>query len=50
MNKLARGSNVLSIMLEAQYQLAAFVQLAGTCGSGSTVPAAQTKMPTAKVA
>ena len=37
---------MFSIMLETQYQLAALVQLAGTCGSGSTVPAAKTKMPT----
>ena len=43
-------SNVCLVMLETQYQLADLVQLAGTCGSGSTVPASKVKMPTAKVA
>ena len=42
--------NVFLVMLETKYQLADLVQLAGTCGSGSTVPAAKIKMPTAKVA
>ena len=37
-------------MLETKHQLADLVQLAGTCGSGSTVPAAKVKMPTVKVA
>ena len=54
MNKLAgvspMQSNVFSIMLETQYQLPDLVQLAGTCGSGSTVPAAKVKMSTVKVA
>ena len=43
-------SNVCLVMLETQYQLADLVQLAGTCGSGSTVPAFKVKMPTAKMA
>ena len=42
--------NVFLVMLETQYQLADLVQLAGTCGSGSTIPAFKVKMPTATMA
>jgi hypothetical protein len=36
-------------MLETQHQLADLVQLAGTCGSGSTIAALKVKMPTGKM-
>ena len=43
-------SNVFLVMPKAQYQIASFIQLAGTYGSAITIPAFKVKHPIAKIA